>query len=64
MPTIDSMLIDKMGGTKKVAQLFKIKEPSVTQWRTRGIPAKRRAAFSEPLPWVISDWKREGKTND
>ena len=56
MATIDSMLIDKLGGTKAVAARFGIKPPSVTQWRTEGIPKKRRADVAQLLPGQVPGW--------
>lgn len=38
----DSEIIDRLGGTAAVARLCKVKSPSVTGWRTNGIPAARR----------------------
>lgn len=57
MATIESELIDKLGGTKAVAERFGIREPSVTQWRTRGIPPARREAIAEAFPDMVPpDW--------
>jgi len=36
-----SDLIDKLGGTKAVADLCQVRQPSVSQWRMRGIPKAR-----------------------
>ncbi len=38
----DSELIDALGGTAAVALMFKIKSPSVSNWRNTGIPDARR----------------------
>lgn len=38
----DSQIIDRLGGTGFVARLCKVKPPSVSIWRTTGIPAARR----------------------
>jgi hypothetical protein len=38
----DSKIIDALGGTTAVANLCKVKQPSVSQWRTNGIPRARR----------------------
>lgn len=38
----DSQIIDKLGGTAKVARLCKVKPPSVSEWRVNGIPDARR----------------------
>lgn len=34
-------IIDSLGGTKAVAALFRIKPPSVSGWRKKGIPSAR-----------------------
>lgn len=34
----DSMLIDLLGSTNKVAKLCNVAPPAVAQWRLRGIP--------------------------
>lgn len=34
-------IIDALGGTAEVARLCGVKPPSVTQWRTNGIPKAR-----------------------
>lgn len=34
-------IIDALGGTAEVARLCGVKPPSVTQWRTNGIPQAR-----------------------
>lgn len=34
-------IIDALGGTKAVATLFRIKPPSVSGWRKKGIPEAR-----------------------
>jgi hypothetical protein len=41
MARTDSELIDALGGTSAVARLFGIKPPSVSNWRTDGIPKSR-----------------------
>lgn len=38
----DSEIIDRLGGTLAVANLCKIKPPSVSDWRKKGIPKARR----------------------
>jgi len=37
----DSDLIDKLGGTAKVAELCEVSAAAVSQWRTDGIPRAR-----------------------
>lgn len=34
-------IIDALGGTSETARIFDIKPPSVTEWRTFGIPKPR-----------------------
>ncbi len=41
-PLTDSEIIDRLGGTAEVARICRIKPPSVSEWRARGIPAARR----------------------
>jgi hypothetical protein len=38
----DSDLIDLLGGTSRVAELFDVQPPSVSGWRTTGLPKARR----------------------
>lgn len=48
-----SEIIDRLGGTSKTARLFEITAPSVSEWRSKGIPKARmmylRAVFPEVL---------------
>ncbi|MBH1830969.1 hypothetical protein I5W42_05760 [Stenotrophomonas maltophilia] len=37
-----SEIIDRLGGTSKVARICRIKPPSVSEWRASGIPPARR----------------------
>lgn len=37
-----SEIIDHLGGTTEVARICRIKPPSVSEWRTSGIPPARR----------------------
>jgi hypothetical protein len=34
-------IIDALGGTAEVARLCRVKPPSVSEWRTNGIPTAR-----------------------
>lgn len=36
-----SEIIDRLGGTTAVAELCKVKPPSVSEWREKGIPRAR-----------------------
>lgn len=38
----DSEIIDRLGGTAEVARICQIKPPSVSEWRSTGIPPARR----------------------
>lgn len=38
----DSQIIDRLGGTTEVARICQIKPPSVSEWRSSGIPSARR----------------------
>ncbi|AWH37950.1 hypothetical protein C1929_14895 [Stenotrophomonas sp. ZAC14D1_NAIMI4_6] len=37
-----STVIDRMGGTGRVARICEVSSASVSQWRLKGIPAARR----------------------
>lgn len=54
----DSKIIDALGGTVAVARLCKIKPPSVSEWRTKGIPDARRQLLELLRPDVFAP-KRE-----
>ena len=47
-------LIDKLGGTSKVAEICGITTGAVSQWRTNGIPAYRLAFFRLLRPELFS----------
>lgn len=38
----DEKIIDALGGTFAVASICKIKPPSVSEWKQKGIPEARR----------------------
>lgn len=38
----DSEIIDALGGTSVVAALCEVRDPSVSEWRVKGIPRARR----------------------
>lgn len=38
----DSAYIDKLGGTAEVARICRVRGPSVSEWRIKGIPQARR----------------------
>lgn len=45
-----SPLIDALGGTGAVARTCKLSEPSVSQWRKRGIPRPWQMFLRERFP--------------
>lgn len=54
----DSEVIDKLGGTTAVADIFQIKPPSVTAWRENGIPVYRKQTLALLFPGLVPDsWK-------
>jgi len=48
-------LIDKLGGTSKVAEICGITTGAVSQWRTNGIPSYRLDFFRLLRPDLFSD---------
>jgi hypothetical protein len=56
-------IIDGMGGTVKVAELFNITTGGVSQWREKGIPASRLFAIKLLRPDLFGELpnKRSGK---
>ncbi|MES9830520.1 MAG: Cro/CI family transcriptional regulator [Candidatus Thiodiazotropha sp.] len=49
-PPRAGQIIDEFGGTKSVAVIFGIKEPSVSGWRKKGIPGSRAFSLSLMRP--------------
>lgn len=50
----DSEIIDRLGGTSEVARICQIKPPSVSEWRTSGIPSARRQFLTLLRPDVFT----------
>lgn len=50
-----SELIDKAGGTAKVAALCKVSMAAVSQWRDAGIPKARLMFLRLAMPDVFAD---------
>ncbi|MBU0705046.1 MAG: helix-turn-helix domain-containing protein [Chloroflexi bacterium] len=48
--TDDSKIIDDLGGTFAVAAVLRIKPPSVSNWRKKGIPSARRQTLALLFP--------------
>ena len=49
-----SDLINKLGGTSAVANICGVKAPSVSEWRTRGIPADRCSAIERATSGAVT----------
>lgn len=45
-----SLVIDRLGGTTEVARICGIKPPSVSEWRTHGMPRPWRKYLREAYP--------------
>lgn len=55
----DSEVIDALGGTSAVAEIFNIKPPSVTGWREGGIPTARKQTLVLLYPdKVPAEWRK------
>ncbi|WP_333985112.1 hypothetical protein [Burkholderia orbicola] len=50
-----SEIIDRLGGTGAVADLFEIDDAAVSQWRRNGIPKPRMQFISVARPDVLVD---------
>jgi hypothetical protein len=54
----DSDFIDWLGGTGAVAAMFRIKPPSVSEWRVVGIPKSRKQTLALMFPdRAPGDWR-------
>lgn len=56
-----SKIIDALGGTAEVARLFRVKMPSVSAWRTSGIPKARLLVIEILHPELLAKPKRRRK---
>lgn len=59
-------IIDALGGTAAVAKLCKVKPPSVSEWRTNGIPDARLQFLEVVRPDVfpkIKPSRRQARAN-
>lgn len=50
-----NQIIDALGGTAEVARLCHVKSPSVSEWRTNGIPPARLQYLRLLRPEVFAD---------
>jgi hypothetical protein len=50
-----STIIERLGGTKVVAQLCDISQQAVSQWRTKGIPKAQRNYLRAIRPDAFQD---------
>jgi hypothetical protein len=52
-------IIDALGGTCKVAEMCEVKPPSVSEWRTEGIPRARLMYLKVIRPDVFKRTKQK-----
>ncbi|WP_454752180.1 hypothetical protein [Cupriavidus necator] len=57
-------IINKLGGTSAVAQIFNIKPGSVSEWRHTGIPPARLMYLRLAHPEIFSNVPTESKPRD
>lgn len=50
-----SNLIDRLGGTAKVAEMFSVSPQAVSKWRARGIPNSRLMYLRLAAPNIFVD---------
>lgn len=48
-----SEIIDRLGGTAEVARLCEVEQPSVSEWKKRGIPRARLMFLKLARPEVF-----------
>lgn len=58
----DSKIIDLLGGTAALAKLCKVKQPSVSGWRRKGIPPARRQFLALLRPDVFATASKVKRT--
>lgn len=58
-----NQLIDELGGTTKVAEMFEIKPASVSEWRKLGIPKARLQFLKLLRPDLLSIKKSSKQKN-
>jgi hypothetical protein len=68
----DAEIIEELGGTYAVADLCKVKPPSVSEWKKSGIPSARRQylellkpeIFNQPNPTIPPPCSQPGSFAD
>ena len=55
----DENLIDRLGGTSKVAEMCEVTTGAVSQWRKNGIPRYRLQYFKAARPDLFADRCKE-----
>lgn len=53
----DSVLIDALGGTSRVAEFLEITTGAVSQWRRLGIPKSRKKTLRYAKPKIYREWE-------
>ena len=54
----DSQIIDALGGPTRVAAIFGIEPPSVSEWRKKGVPSARKQTLALMFPDVCpAEWR-------
>ncbi|MFM2057928.1 MAG: hypothetical protein RLY71_2313 [Pseudomonadota bacterium] len=48
--------IDRAGGPAEVARICSVTPPSVTQWRTRGVPIERCVQIEQATAGAVMRW--------
>lgn len=56
-------IIDRLGGTTKVAELCEVAKASVSQWRAAGIPKARLMFLRLARPEIFEEIAREDEGN-
>lgn len=54
-------LIDKLGGTTAVANIFGISPAAVSKWKKQGIPTGRMMYLELKYPKIVKDHKNDEK---
>ena len=61
MERTDSQIIDDLGGPTALSKVFGIAQPSVSEWREKGIPTSRKQTLAMLFPdQVPADWAPPG----